>query len=428
MIKNIYITVFFISLLFSNVENYINQINKHVVDKEYNKAKDLFNTSIAEYDASASLYFIGSQICILLDQLDDANKYLIKAIELDNKNNDYRSKQEELVDFKTKLLNARKTFDKGNYDQSISEHLDIIKLFPNNAIVYYNLGKIYKFNKNYELAIDNYRKAISINPFEQKYSKSIKAIAQEMASAGDINYRRQEFDTAINDYKKAIDYYPEYTTAIFKLARTYYRLKDYENTKKYLEKNLNIDTNQEQSHKMLGDIYRKYGDYENAVKHYKLSVSINPNYSKAFYSLGTLMLSKSKLNKAKEYLTKATEIDINYDKAFGALGKVETELKNYDLAIKYYNSALNINPKQFEIHYRLSSLYNEMKNYQKAKESSKKCLNIKRNYSPAFFELGISEKALGNKVAALDAFENAKRNKDWRKSAQFEIDMINKGL
>tara|TARA_B100000700_G_C14439091_1_gene576196 strand:- start:167 stop:589 length:423 start_codon:yes stop_codon:yes gene_type:complete len=140
------------------------------------------------------------------------------------------------------------------------------------------------------------------------------------------------------------------------------------------------------------------------------------------------MLSKSKLNKAKEYLTKATEIDINYDKAFGALGKVETELKNYDLAIKYYNSALNINPKQFEIHYRLSSLYNEMKNYQKAKESSKKCLNIKRNYSPAFFELGISEKALGNKVAALDAFENAKRNKDWRKSAQFEIDMINKGL
>ena len=63
-----------------------------------------------------------------------------------------------------------------------------------------------------------------------------------------------------------------------------------------------------------------------------------------------------------------------------------------------------------------------------AKESAKKCLKIKRNYSTAFFELGISEKELGNKIAAIDAFENAKKNKDWRKAAQFEIEMINKGF
>ena len=55
-------------------------------------------------------------------------------------------------------------------------------------------------------------------------------------------------------------------------------------------------------------------------------------------------------------------------------------------------------------------------------------MNIKRNYAPAYFELGISEKALGNKVAATDAFEKAKKDKNWRKSAQFELDMLSKGF
>ena len=63
-----------------------------------------------------------------------------------------------------------------------------------------------------------------------------------------------------------------------------------------------------------------------------------------------------------------------------------------------------------------------------AKKSAKECLNIKRNYAPAYFELGISEKALGNKVAATDAFEKAKKDKNWRKSAQFELDMLSKGF
>ena len=49
-------------------------------------------------------------------------------------------------------------------------------------------------------------------------------------------------------------------------------------------------------------------------------------------------------------------------------------------------------------------------------------------YAPAYFELGISEKALGNKVAATDAFEKAKKDRNWRKSAQFELDMLSKGF
>ena len=56
------------------------------------------------------------------------------------------------------------------------------------------------------------------------------------------------------------------------------------------------------------------------------------------------------------------------------------------------------------------------------KSSSKFTLNN------SFFELGLAEKSLGNKVAAKDAFEKAKKDRNWRKSAEFELDMLNKGF
>ena len=40
------------------------------------------------------------------------------------------------------------------------------------------------------------------------------------------------------------------------------------------------------------------------------------------------------------------------------------------------------------------------KQYENAKRSAKESLNIKRNYAPAYFELGMAEKLLGNKIAA----------------------------
>ena len=297
-----------------------------------------------------------------------------------------------------------------------------------HGFVYYNLGRIYKINEEYDSAVSNYNKARAIYPFEDKYGKAIITVAQEMANNGDIEYRRQEFDSAIAFYKDAIQYSPLYTVAIFKLARTYFKIKDYANTKVYLEKNLSVDPNQEQSEKMLGDIYRKMGDVISAMQHYLKAIEINGNYSKAHYSLGTMLLTNGELIEGRKSLNIAVMIDSTYEKAFGALGKVEQELGNLDLAIENYIKAIEIDPKLYDVHYRLANAYNIKKQYENAKISSKECLKIKRNYAPAFFELGVSEKALGNKIAATDAFNNAKKDRNWRKSAQFELDMISKGL
>ena len=420
--------IIIITSIFGGVNEYISGIQAYIDSGEYPKANAEFQRAIKDFDANASLYFMGGEVAVKLDRLDDANKHYIKAIELDNKNEEYRSVQHNLEELKNSMTSARKTFDSGRMDDAIIEFEKLTETFPQHAIGYYNLGRVYKVNEEYGSAVLNYKKARELNPFEEKYSLAITAIAQEMAKEGDIEYRRQEFDSAIDNYKKAIQYSHAYTTAYFKLARTYFKMKDYENTRIILEENLAVDPKQDQSEKMLGDIYRSTGNPDDAIEHYNKAISINGNYYKAYYSLGTTLLSEGQNGEARDALNTAILLEPTYAKAYGALGTVGQELGDIDSAIDNYIRAVELDPKSYKFHYRLASALNMKNQYENAKKSAKECLNIKRNYAPAFFELGVSEKALGNKVAATDAFEKAKKDKNWRKSAQFELDMLSKGF
>ena len=424
----ILIILFLSRTLIADVDEYVLNINENLKNGKFQDAVEIFNKAILEHDASSELYYVGSQISIKMDNLDQANKHLVKAIGLDPKNKDYRNDQEKLAELKDLLNRARKTFDSGLINDAIIEYEKLTIKYPQHAIVFYNLGLIYRASEEYSLAVKNYQNAQHLNPFEVKYSLAVKAIAQMHAKEGDLEYRRQEFDFAIEKYQKAIAYYSEYTTAIFKLARTYYKLKDFINAQFYIEQGLSIDPQQEQSEKMLGDIYRNSDNIEQARTHYINAIKINENYFQAFYSLGSLYLSIGRLNEAHDVLNNAILIAPTYAKAYGALGTVEQELGNINKAIQNYSKAIELDSKTYDIHYRLSNAYNINKQFVDAKYSAKNSLNIKRNYAPAYFELGMAEKSLGNRVAAKDAFEKAKKDRNWRKSAQFELELLSKGL
>ena len=66
---------------------------------------------------------------------------------------------------------------------------------------------------------------------------------------------------------------------------------------------------------------------------------------------------------------------------------------------------------------RLAGVYNEKTLYTKSRENAKASLKYKKNYAPALFELGIAELNMCNKLAAKEAFNIAKRDRNYRKAA-----------
>ena len=141
-----------------------------------------------------------------------------------------------------------------------------------------------------------------------------------------------------------------------------------------------------------------------------------------------MYLSDNNIDGAKKYLLSAIDIKKDYAKAYETLGILYQNTSSYNKAIDNYLKALEYDRRNYKAMSRLASVYNSLEKYDLAKKYAKNCIKVKRSYPDAYYELGIAEKGLGSRVAAIDAFNKAKKSSKWRKAAQYEIDLIKKEL
>ena len=143
----------------------------------------------------------------------------------------------------------------GESRKAISYFQKTIQINPNHADAHYNLGIVFKDTEEYQKAINCYERAIQINP----------NLADAYNNLGNTLKELGKIESAINCYRKALEHDPENLTY-------YYHLNDFEN--KILDSNLKNRIN-----KILNNINSTknnlaYGNlllsrYEMQTKNYK---------------------------------------------------------------------------------------------------------------------------------------------------------------
>ena len=394
-------------------------------NKEYDKALTLLQVEIDAKSANAKAFSLASEVAAKLDNLDNANAYILEAIQSDPVNKEYREYQKGLELLKNGLKDAKKTFDSGYHKEALSDYDKLAETFPENAMIQYTKGLVHKQMGNLDAAVQHYKKAILLNPFEEKYEKAIKVVAQTLAKNGDEEFRRKEYDAALVYYHQAVSYYSNFKDGTFRLAKTYFSVKDFENAKKWCEETIQLDNTHVQSIKMLGDTYKRSGNIDKAIELYTQAIAINANYDRAYYSLGVALKDVGRYDEAVQALNKALLVNPSYTKAYETLGVVYQENNDSDNAVFNFKKALDTDGKAYKVYSRLASVYNTQNKYEDARTSAKACLKIKRNYAAAMCELGIAEMNMCNKVAAEDAFTKAKKDRNYRKFANDYLKNLN---
>ena len=390
--------------------------------KQYESALNIINELIQNDRADDKVLHLASQIYYAIGDLDNANSSILSAIKDEGDNEEYREYQKQLEKLKLGLKSARKTFDNGYVDDSINEYNLLKTGFPDSSIPYYSLGQVYLKTNNYSMAVENFKQAISINPYEyDKYSKSIFSISQRLAKLGDEKFRVKEFEEALLFYLESVDYSPSFVAVLYRITNVYQKIRDYDNAKIFAEKTLQHDPYHYKAMKTLGDLSYQSGNVGKSIEFYNRSISTNAQYYKAYYSLSKVLNERGDSSGAINSLDKALSINPEYDKAYILLGVIYSDNSKYEDAIYNFNKAIDIDSGNYKLYWRLSENYNRSEQYEKAKEVAKKSLKIKQNYAGAFFELGYAELYMCNKVASIDAFEKAKKDKAYRKSAKHYI-------
>ncbi len=105
------------------------------------------------------------------------------------------------------------------------------KVSPSSSQNHNNLGDYYGRQKNYEKAIQEFKKAIELQP---GYADAYHNLANTYMQTGDIQ-------SAIANYEKAIEYNPNLWQSYLNLGYIYYQEKDFAKAKEYLSRAYNIN-------------------------------------------------------------------------------------------------------------------------------------------------------------------------------------------
>ena len=398
------------ALLFS--DSTLNEVENLYFNNKYNDARILIETID---EKNESYYYLAYQIYYKLDDLNNANKHLQKALEINE--DKYFEEGDKLGQLINDLKNVSKTLSSGFVNEAIEESEKLVKRYSNNSICYYRLGYAYKENKDYDNAILNFNKAKELNPFNQLYQNEITNISNIELLKGKEMYDMKDYQQALNHFDKALEYDPGNSAAMFRTGNIYYVIKDYVKAAEVYERGLKISDRNYKVCNLIGKCYVALSEYDVALEFFKKAIEIKPDYVGAIFEIAKVYKNQNQIEESISSLNEIILIDNKYSKAYELLMDIEVSRNNLDTAINYGNSALTISPDAYTILQRLSSVYNQKEMYEKGRDFAKSSLKSKRNYIPALFELGIAEIGLCNKVAAKDAFTKCKRDRQYRKVA-----------
>jgi tetratricopeptide (TPR) repeat protein len=200
-----------------------------------------------------------------------------------------------------------------NYQGAVTELREAAELDPENANIHNSLGLAYQGLRLPDRAIPHYQKALQIKPnfpeFENNLGTAYAAARQwDLAiqyfqkaadnylyrtrhvgyeNLGSAYHNKGDFKRAIENYRKAIEYYKDYTPAYINMGISYEALNDWDKAIGAYKKAGEIEPDSALPYLQLGDLYLRLGHQEAAVESLLIAIRNDPNgpYGKAARSL-----------------------------------------------------------------------------------------------------------------------------------------------
>jgi tetratricopeptide (TPR) repeat protein len=190
---------------------------------------------------------------------------------------------------------AQNTIDNKN---KIDLLMEAIKLNKKSDEAYSLLAKVYRSKGDYDIALKNIEKAISLNSESNEYlclkgyilrkitnikeAKSIFELVLKRDNKnlnalhflGNVYYENKMYKKALKYYLKMVEFHPDYYGGYNDLGNVYRVIGDYKNAFKFIYKALELDPQDPFSNGTLAEIYGQLKNKSEFYKNFELSLSL----------------------------------------------------------------------------------------------------------------------------------------------------------
>jgi len=168
----------------------------------------------------------------------------------------------------------------------------IIRIQPNHAIAYNNMGILFNQIDQFQNADVSFDRATHIDP----------SYANAWFNWGNTLKEQDEFDLAIEKYKMAISYQPTFAEAYNNMGECYLNCDQLDKSIEAYQKAVSINPRLAGTLYNLGNVYYKNHQYQQALTYFKQCIAIQPDNKDAHYHFSfTLLLLGDYANGFQEY-------------------------------------------------------------------------------------------------------------------------------
>ena len=405
-----------------------------VKNREFEAALSLFDRLIAEEPGSARAYYFKGLAHFGLGDINLAGTTLARAVELDSafvnarlllaeiylRKRDFALAQAQTLEilkirpqnFQARLILGNAYMYRNNLAQATDIFNSLIESAPENPVGYYRLGLLQRAAGQYDAAMVNFEKALSINPqlidvfthvirvhADQKdYSSALKRCDRQLqryadsparaavvySLKGDVYLAQGLKAAAIESFQAAIKENPDFLGPYYVLAEIYLGEHQEEKAIARYKDLLEVNPNQAQPHMLLGIIYEKQKQYDKSEAHYRSALEINPEFAAAANNLAFYLADQNKeIDEALRLARMAKEKLPNSPYVMDTLGWVYYKKGLYGSAIGEFSDCLAQIPENPAVIYHLGMAYYKNGDKRKARVELEKALSLDENFTGA---------------------------------------------
>lgn len=269
-------------------------------------------------------------------------------------------------------------FTNGNINAAELVSKKIISANKNHAFALGLLGLIELMRNELDSAYRSLTKAIKLRP----------DIAAFYNNLGEVHRRREEFQMAHDCFRAALSLSPENPDVLCNVGGVLLALDRVEEAKLVLQEAHRLGPNSSQVQKLFGDLCIRQKKYSDAVIFFSKALVLDSRNIGAMVNLSICFEEIGDLQRARDCLERTLQLDPSNVDALCNFGNILQKERDFVGSVELYNRALVLDSSRAETHHNLSLALSELNRTGDAIASLMKAISIRPGYREARYLLG----------------------------------------
>ena len=282
------------------------------------------------------------------------------------------------------------------------EHMNTsIRLNPNEAFFFVNMGNLLKDLGRFEESAEAYIKSIAINPAQAVAHYNLAYLYQLMG----------RMDEALFGYREALKIEPNFALAWIKIGRLFLEKGNPDEAISNFEAAIRIEPSLAEAYFHLGDCYEKKQLWEESCKVLRKAVELSPHFAEAHNNLGLALRELNLFAEARQAFLRAIESSSHFPDPRFNIGQLDHDADRMEEAHGWFRKALEIDPNNAQAHLCLGNYFNKLGQPEVAMTWLRKALEIRPDFPQALNNLGNILLGLRRNKESIEVLETAIRQK-----------------